>query len=91
MLNLYHSTNTPIAECDFSVRAYTLLMRAGVDTVEKLTELSVRDLMSIRNMGKRVIAEILTWLAQSIVYTEAEQEATKEEPSPFVLILLKKE
>lgn len=91
MLNLHLSQNTAIAECDFSVRTYNVLMRAGVDTVGKLCDLPMRELMDVRNMGKHAVLEVLAWLAQSVTYMEAEAEAVDEEPAPFELILLKRE
>ena len=47
-----------IEELNLSVRAYNCLMRAGVDTVEKLRSMSDEDLMRVRNLGKTCFDEI---------------------------------
>ena len=47
-----------IEELNLSVRAYNCLMRAGVDTVEKLRSLSDEELMRVRNLGKTCFDEI---------------------------------
>ena len=91
MLDLYLSSATPVAECDFSVRSYNILMRAGIDTVGKLSALSVNELLKVRNMTQRSAAEILGWLTQSVVYVATEPEAVTDEPAPFVLVLVRVE
>lgn len=53
-----------IDELDLSVRAYNCLFRAGVDTVEKLRELSDDDLFRIRNISQKNIEEIRERLAK---------------------------
>ncbi len=52
-----------IDELDLSVRAYNCLIRAGIDTVEKLMELSDDDLARIRNLSQRNIDEIRSKVA----------------------------
>lgn len=52
-----------IDELDLSVRAFNCLKRANVQTVEDLTHLSRSDLMKVRNMGKKSIAEVEKKLA----------------------------
>ena len=50
--------NMDIFDMDLTVRSYCCLKRAGVDTVEKLKELSHDDLCKIRNLNQKCIEEI---------------------------------
>ena len=49
---------TSIERLDFSVRTYNCLKRAGIDSVEKLRDLSFGELKRIRNLGMKSIEEI---------------------------------
>lgn len=58
--NLKSSENDPhISELGFSTRTENYLLKAGIDTVEKLSKCSVEDLKAITNFGKG-LDEILT-------------------------------
>ena len=48
-----------IEELDLSVRAYNCLKRANVTTVADILRLSCEDILQIRNIGKKVIDEII--------------------------------
>ena len=52
----------PIEDLEFSVKAYNCLKRANVRSIEELTALSRFDLLKIRNMGIKTIAEVETKL-----------------------------
>lgn len=54
----------PLSELNLSVRAYNGLMRAKIDTIDKLSEtiMSEGGLQGIRNLGKTSIYEIKTVL-----------------------------
>lgn len=54
---------TPIEDLELSIRPYSCLKRAGVDTVEKLCAMSEEDLMKVRNLGRKSIIEIRERLA----------------------------
>ena len=54
---------TPIEELDFSVRAYNCLKRAGINTVEDLTNRSEEDMMKVRNLGRKSLEEVIAKLA----------------------------
>ena len=43
---------------DLSYRAWSLLMRSGIDSVEKLEKMSRDDLMKIKKMGPKTEEEI---------------------------------
>ncbi|WP_018659692.1 DNA-directed RNA polymerase subunit alpha [Allofustis seminis] len=47
-----------IEELDLSVRSYNCLKRAGINTVEELTNKSESEMMKVRNLGKKSLAEI---------------------------------
>lgn len=47
-----------IEELDLSVRSYNCLKRAGINTVEELTDKSEEDMMKVRNLGKKSLEEV---------------------------------
>lgn len=47
-----------IEELDLSVRSYNCLKRAGINTVQELTERSIEDMMKVRNLGKKSLEEV---------------------------------
>ena len=49
---------TTIEELDLSVRSSNCLKRAGINTVEELTNKTEDDLMKVRNLGKKSLQEI---------------------------------
>jgi DNA-directed RNA polymerase subunit alpha len=53
-----------IEELDLSVRSYNCLKRAGINTVEELTQRSEDDMMKVRNLGKKSLEEVQHKLAE---------------------------
>jgi DNA-directed RNA polymerase subunit alpha len=53
-----------IEELDLSVRSYNCLKRAGIDTVEELIRKTEEDMMKVRNLGKKSLAEVKGKLAK---------------------------
>lgn len=49
-----------LEDLDLSVRAYNVLRRAGIKTVEQLYSASLLDLLGVRNMGIRCCAEVIS-------------------------------
>lgn len=47
-----------VEELDLSVRSYNCLKRAGINTVDELVRRTEEDLMKVRNLGKKSLAEI---------------------------------
>lgn len=47
-----------IEELDLSVRSYNCLKRAGINTVQELTQKSEDDMMKVRNLGKKSMDEV---------------------------------
>ena len=48
-----------IEELDLSVRSFNCLKRAGIDTVEDLTNRTEEDMIKVRNLGKKSIEEVI--------------------------------
>ncbi|MCO0832558.1 DNA-directed RNA polymerase subunit alpha [Fructobacillus sp. W13] len=48
----------PIEDLDLSVRSYNCLKRAGINTIEELTDRSEADMMKVRNLGRKSLDEI---------------------------------
>ncbi len=55
-----------IEELDLSVRSYNCLKRAGINTVQELTEKTEPDMMKVRNLGRKSLEEKLKRSSQSI-------------------------
>jgi len=53
-----------IEELDLSVRSYNCLKRAGINTVEELTEKTEDNMMKVRNLGKKSLVEVQSKLAE---------------------------
>ena len=47
-----------IEELDLSVRSYNCLKRAGINTVEDLTNRTEEDMMKVRNLGRKSLEEV---------------------------------
>ena len=47
-----------IEELDLSVRSYNCLKRAGINTVQELTEKTESDMMKVRNLGRKSLEEV---------------------------------
>jgi DNA-directed RNA polymerase subunit alpha len=45
-------------ELDLSVRSFNCLKRAGINTVEELTQKTEEDMMKVRNLGKKSLEEV---------------------------------
>ncbi len=48
-----------IEELDLSVRSFNCLKRAGINTVEDLTNKTEEDMMKVRNLGKKSLDEVI--------------------------------
>ena len=51
-----------IEELDLSVRSFNCLKRAGINTVEDLTNKTEEDMMKVRNLGRKSLEEVLAKL-----------------------------
>jgi DNA-directed RNA polymerase subunit alpha len=53
-----------IDELELSVRSYNCLKRAGINTVEELTNRTPEDMMKVRNLGRKSLEEVLAKLSE---------------------------
>jgi DNA-directed RNA polymerase subunit alpha (EC 2.7.7.6) len=51
-----------IDELELSVRSYNCLKRAGINTVQELTNRTAEDMMKVRNLGRKSLEEVLAKL-----------------------------
>lgn len=50
--------NMTIEDLELSVRSYNCLKRAGIQTVEELTQKTEEEMMKVRNLGKKSLKEV---------------------------------
>jgi len=53
-----------IDELELSVRSYNCLKRAGINTVQELTNKTAEDMMKVRNLGRKSLEEVLAKLKE---------------------------
>ena len=53
-----------VEELDLSVRSYNCLKRAGINSVDELTQKTDEDMMKVRNLGKKSLEEVQNKLAE---------------------------
>jgi len=53
-----------IDELELSVRSYNCLKRAGINSVEELTNRTPEDMMKVRNLGRKSLEEVLAKLKE---------------------------
>lgn len=63
-----------IEELDLSVRSYNCLKRAGINTVEDLTNKSEEDMMKVRNLGRKSLEEVINKLNSLGLYLKREED-----------------
>ena len=56
--------NMSIDDLDLSVRSYNCLKRAGISSVEELTQKTEEDMSRVRNLGKKSLKEVKEKLAE---------------------------
>ena len=56
-----------IDELELSVRSYNCLKRAGINTVEELTNKTSEDMMKVRNLGRKSLEEVLAKLKELVL------------------------
>ena len=50
--------NVSISVLELSTRSYNALMRAGIDTISQLAQMSSQEIREVRNIGEKSVAEI---------------------------------
>lgn len=53
-----------IEDMDLTVRSYNCLKRAGINTVQELTNKTPEDMMKVRNLGRKSLEEVLAKLKE---------------------------
>lgn len=64
--------NADISDLDLTVRSYHCLKRAGINTIQQLSELTISDLMKVRNLGRKSVKEITEKLKELGIELEEE-------------------
>lgn len=64
-----------IDELELSVRSYNCLKRAGINTVEELTNKTSDEMMKVRNLGRKSLEEVLAKLKDLGLELSASEEA----------------
>ena len=65
-----------IDELELSVRSYNCLKRAGINTVEELTNRTSEDMMKVRNLGRKSLEEVLNKLKElGLELSQGEEQA----------------
>ncbi len=63
-----------IEELDMSVRSFNCLKRAGIDTVEDLTNKTEEEMIKVRNLGKKSLEEVIQKLHSLGLELKKEEE-----------------
>ena len=63
-----------IEELDLSVRSFNCLKRAGIDTLEDLTNRTEEDMIKVRNLGKKSLEEVIQKLHSLNLDLKKEEE-----------------
>ena len=53
-----HTTHKMIEDLELSVRSYNCLKRAGIATVDELTQKTEEEMIHVRNLGKKSLQEV---------------------------------
>ena len=66
--------DTTIEEMELSVRSYNCLKRAGINTVEDLTQKTKEDMLKVRNLGLKSLEEVINKLKELGFDLKSEEE-----------------
>ena len=64
-----------IDELELSVRSYNCLKRAGINTVQELTNKTPEDMMKVRNLGRKSLEEVMAKLKELGLQLNQSEEA----------------
>lgn len=59
MTSTFFTPQTKVEELDLTVRQFNVLTKGGYSTIEDITNVTVKDLVKLRNMGNRDLTAIL--------------------------------
>ena len=63
-----------IDELELSVRSFNCLKRAGINTVQELTQKTAEDMMKVRNLGRKSLEEVLAKLKELNLQLSSNEE-----------------
>lgn len=67
---------TPIEKLGLSVRAYNSLKGAEKNTIKDVAEMTIDDLMKVRNIGKNIVQEIISVMEENGFYIREKEAKT---------------
>ena len=70
-----------IDELELSVRSYNCLKRAGINTVEELTNKTPEDMMKVRNLGRKSLEEVLAKLKELGLSLNSSEDKNNNRPA----------
>lgn len=70
-----------IDELDLSIRSYNCLTRAGIMTIEDLTNRTEEDMIKVRNLGKKSLEEVVAALAKYGYTLKDDEDETNVDPA----------
>ena len=63
-----------VEELDLSVRSFNCLKRAGINSVEELTNKTESEMMKVRNLGRKSLLEVTEKLEELGLGLKAEED-----------------
>ena len=66
---------------DLSVRTFTRLRQAGINSIEELTNMTPSELEKVRNLGRKSYEEILAVLKEHGLHLKGEDPDKEEMPT----------
>ncbi|MDU2109499.1 MAG: DNA-directed RNA polymerase subunit alpha C-terminal domain-containing protein, partial [Peptoniphilus lacydonensis] len=63
-----------VEELDLSVRSFNCLKRAGINSVEELTNKTESEMMKVRNLGRKSLQEVTEKLEELGLSLKSEEE-----------------
>ena len=54
----WYLSSSDLSKLNLCYRTWAALMRSGVDSIEKLSKMSVENLLELKNIGNKMVVEI---------------------------------
>lgn len=76
--------DSTVEELDLSVRAFNCLKRAGINTVEELCQRTLKDMIKVRNLGRKSLEEVRSKLeALGLSFKDSELDENRIKSAIF--------
>lgn len=73
-------TELSIEDVELSVRSYNCLKRAGIKTIGELCDMTMEDMMKVRNLGRKSLEEVLAKLHEyGLSLAESDNQSNNQE------------